>query len=100
LADLNYSTNLVIPDYNGGKVNLVNPTTKTLTATNSSQNALNTLEYDGTDYWTCRNGNDQINLIRKTDGVTIKTSAIMGAWMYGYLSATQIATYSGNEKTF
>lgn len=97
-------TNILVPTYDDNKIHSVSPVSKTIVSTlTTAAGSLNTVEYDGTQYWSPRNGWSTVTRIKISDGSTLGTSVdIGGAWIYGaaYLSATQMALYANNGNTF
>lgn len=93
-------SNLLFCDYSNSQISKVSLATRSIIGTFPAVSAVNTVEYDGTNYWESSNGYDKINVVNSL-GVTMATSVSMGPWIYGigYVSPTSIITYSGNEKT-
>lgn len=93
-------TNLLFADYNAGNVVKVNLATHAMAGTVAVTTSLNTVEFDGSNYWVSSNGYDVINKY-STSGTLLSTSTSMGSWLYGigYVSPTSIICYSNNEET-
>jgi len=93
-------SNLLFTDYTNGEIIKVSLATRSIASQVSLTNSLNTVEYDGTDYWVAVNGYDQIKRY-STAGNSIATSIAMGPWIYGigYVSPTSIICYSNNAQT-
>lgn len=93
-------SNLLFVDYSDSKIQKVSLATRTVTASINAPGSLNTIEYDGTNYWISRNG---YNWIEKLDltAVNLFTSSAIGPWIYGigFVSPTSIVCYSGNDNT-
>lgn len=91
---------LLVPEYNTSKIHRVSPVTKSIVSTlTTAIQYHNTVEFDGTDYWTPANGWDVVNKIKASDGSTLFTSTSIAAWMYGVasLSPTQLALFGEGD---
>lgn len=94
-------TNLLFVEYNPGIVYRVSKVTgAVISQFNTTPGSLNTIEYDGTNYWIGSNGSQDIEKIDGT-GATLLNSVNMGSWILGiaYLNTSLIVTYSNNEHT-
>lgn len=93
-------SNLLFSDYSNGKIIKVSLATRSITGQINTVNSINTIEYDGTNYWVSRNGYDNLEKINPS-GTSLLTTANMGSWLYGigYVSPNSIICYSNNEHT-
>lgn len=91
-------SNLLFSDYSGGKIIKVSLATRSVTDIINTVNSINTIEYDGTNYWVSRNGWDNLEKLSST-GLSLFSSTSMGSWLYGvgYVSPSSIICYSHNE---
>lgn len=93
-------TNLLLTDYDNGKIIKVSPVTRDSVGELSTINSINTVEYDGLNYWVAQNGWDKLQRLNAA-GTSTFSSSSLGSWLYGigYISSTSIIAYSGNEHT-
>lgn len=93
-------SNLLFSDYDNGKIIKVSLTTRTIAAQINAPNSINTIEYDGANYWVSRNGYSTIEKLDLT-GTSIFTSTPLGPWLYGigFFSLNSIICYSNNDNT-
>jgi hypothetical protein len=94
-------SNILLTNYSESKIFLLNPSTKNISDF-PSLNSLNTIEFDGSNYWFCRNGFDQIFKTTTADATTPTfTSINLYSWIYGiaYASPTQIYCYASNDRS-